>query len=259
MPLWTILEKCPAPTLPAWTQPNSPARLERVEGGLHLRDVLRGAAGHQRVAVLQTPDAPGDATVDEPDAVLGQQLGVHQVVGPAGVAAVDHHVTLVEQLGERADRLPGRLAGGHHHPDHLRGGQARDERLEAVDVTHLGVEVEPDDVVAGAAQPLAHVATHLAEADESELHVCVPPGGVLGRQRCSAPRAAPGQPARAGLRRAAAAASAGSGSRGSRPTSSDWAPRHHRRLRGLGERHLDHRGLDRGQPVEEELRVEARW
>ena len=27
MPLWTILEKCPAPTLPACTQPNSPSGL----------------------------------------------------------------------------------------------------------------------------------------------------------------------------------------------------------------------------------------
>ena len=27
MPLWTIFEKCPAPTLPAWTDPNSPSGL----------------------------------------------------------------------------------------------------------------------------------------------------------------------------------------------------------------------------------------
>jgi hypothetical protein len=57
--------------------------LERVERRLHLGDVVRRAAAHQRVAVLQSPDASGDAAVDEPDARRGKLLGVDQVVGPA--------------------------------------------------------------------------------------------------------------------------------------------------------------------------------
>ena len=34
----------------------------------------------------------------------------------------------------------------------------------------LGIQVVADDRVAGAAQPLAHVAAHLAESDEPDLH-----------------------------------------------------------------------------------------
>ena len=112
MPLWTILEKCPAPTLPACTQPNSPSGFSASKIGCRVLTCRGVAAGHQRVAVLQAPHAAGDAAVDEADALLGEQVGVHLVVGPAGVAAVDHDVALVEQLGEGLDRLPGRVAGG---------------------------------------------------------------------------------------------------------------------------------------------------
>ena len=35
----------------------------------------------------------------------------------------------------------------------------------------VGVEVEADDLVAGEAETLRHVAAHLAEADDSEFHV----------------------------------------------------------------------------------------
>ena len=61
-------------------------------------------------------------------------------------------------------------AGGHHHP-HVRG--ASSALTIAAMVAHvgdLGVAVEADDLVTGAAQPLAHVAAHLAETDETELH-----------------------------------------------------------------------------------------
>ncbi|GAB7103004.1 hypothetical protein JCM4814A_13180 [Streptomyces phaeofaciens JCM 4814] len=39
-----------------------------------------------------------------------------------------------------------------------------------MDIGEVRVAVESDDGVAGAADPLAHVAAHLAEADETELH-----------------------------------------------------------------------------------------
>ena len=73
MPLWTILAKWPAPTLAGVDEAGLALGLERVEGRLHLGDVVVGAAAHQRVAVLQAPDAAGDAAVDEADALLGQQ------------------------------------------------------------------------------------------------------------------------------------------------------------------------------------------
>jgi hypothetical protein len=67
--------------------------LEDVEERLHPRDVLVVAAAHQRVALGQAPDAAADAAVDEADALGGQLLAVPHVVGVAGVAAVDQHVT----------------------------------------------------------------------------------------------------------------------------------------------------------------------
>ncbi|GHD38874.1 hypothetical protein GCM10010335_38240 [Streptomyces galbus] len=39
-----------------------------------------------------------------------------------------------------------------------------------MDIRDVRVAVVPDDGVARAAYPLAHVAAHLAEADETELH-----------------------------------------------------------------------------------------
>ncbi len=33
MPLWTILEKWPAPTWPAWTKPNSPSGFSASKAG----------------------------------------------------------------------------------------------------------------------------------------------------------------------------------------------------------------------------------
>ncbi len=86
--------------------------LQRVEDRLDLRDVLGGAAVHQRVAVLQAPDAAGDAAVDEADALLGELLRVLLVVRPARVAAVDDDVAGLQQLGQLVDRGLGRGTGG---------------------------------------------------------------------------------------------------------------------------------------------------
>ena len=36
MPLWTILEKWPAPTVPAWTEPKSPSGLSASKAGCTL-------------------------------------------------------------------------------------------------------------------------------------------------------------------------------------------------------------------------------
>ena len=45
-----------------------------------------------------------------------------------------------------------------------------DHRGHRAHVGDLGVAVVADDLVAGAAQALAHVAAHLPETDETELH-----------------------------------------------------------------------------------------
>ena len=104
MPLCTILAKCPAPTGPACTKPDSPALgLERVEDRHGRLDVLGRAADHQAVPVLLAPDAAGDADVEVADALLGEQRGVRAVVGVPRVAAVDDDVAGLEQRGQLVD------------------------------------------------------------------------------------------------------------------------------------------------------------
>src|SRR3954471_10773886 len=144
--------------------------LEGVEDRLHLGDVLRVTAVHQRVAVLQAPHTTGDAAVDEADALGGQLPGVLLVVRPAGVPAVHHHVTGLQELGQLVDGRLGRRAGRDHHPHDPRALQRVHKLLQAVDIGEVRVAVVSDHGEACAADPLAHVAAHLAEADETELH-----------------------------------------------------------------------------------------
>jgi hypothetical protein len=145
-------------------------RLQGVEHRLHLGDVLLVAAVHQRVAVLQAPDAARDAAVDEADALGRQLLRVLLVVRPAGVAAVHDDVTRLEQLGELVDRGLGRSARRNHHPHHTGAAELVHKLPQAVDIGEVRVAVVSEDGVTRAANPLAHVAAHLAEADETELH-----------------------------------------------------------------------------------------
>ena len=167
--LGEVTRACP---LAGVDHPGLALGLERLEGRQHLLDVLVAAAVHQGIAVLEAPDAAGDAAVDETDALLLEHRGVGLVVGPARVAAVDDEVTLAEQSAELLDGLPGRVAGRHHHPDHLRSvlGQLGDQVGEALGVAQVLVAVVAHDRVPGVAQTGAHVATHLPEADESEVH-----------------------------------------------------------------------------------------
>jgi hypothetical protein len=77
--------------------------------------------------------------------------------------------------GELADDDARRFELGHHVRQRLR-------------VADLRVAVVADHLVTGTAHPLAHVETHLAEADESELHgvlpyvLLVPGKGFLSRE-----------------------------------------------------------------------------
>ena len=110
-------------------------RLEGVEDRLHLGDVVLAAADHQRVAVLQAPDAAGDAGVDVADALLAQHHVVHLVVGELRVAAVDDDVALAEQLAELARPSPGSGRPTGTITQTTRGRLERlDQRLQAVDV-----------------------------------------------------------------------------------------------------------------------------
>ena len=126
-------------------------------------------------------------------------------------------------------------------------GSALDHLGEAADVGDVGVAVVADDGVAGVAQAGAHVAAHLAEADQSELHGGAPRGGLGSGEQ-------------------AARHQAGSGSRRHQQV----AERRVRPGRRLAIEPLMTTGLEawvkassttassmRGQAVEQELRVEA--
>ena len=138
--------------------------------------MLGVAATHQAVAVVQSPDAATDTTVDEADPLGGELLRVCDVVGELGVAAVDDDVALGEEAGQLGDRLVRGSTGRNHDPHDAGGRQLGHHRLEALDVTEAGGPVVSHDGVTCAANPLAHVATHLAQADESEVHVVNLPG-----------------------------------------------------------------------------------
>ena len=153
---------------------------QRVEDRHRLVDPLLVAAAHQAVAVLEAPDAAAHTAVDVADLLLAEQLGVLEVVGEAGVAAVDDEVTGLEQVGELGDGLARRVTGGHHDPHDAGGLEGLDQGRQRAHVGDVGVAVEADHLVARAAQPLAHVAAHLAETDETELHVASLSAGSVG-------------------------------------------------------------------------------
>jgi hypothetical protein len=157
-------------------------RPQRIEDRLHLGDVVLRAAHHQRVAVLQAPDAAGDAGVDVADPLLPQQDVVELVVGELRVPALDHDVPGAEQPRQLLDGLPGRVPRGDHHPHHARRGQCLDQRGQAVDVPLARRVVVSDHLVTGAAQPLGHVAAHLAQPDQPQLHDGVPSQRSCGSQ-----------------------------------------------------------------------------
>ena len=58
----------------------------------------------------------------------------------------------------------------HHDPDRARGRQRLDHLGQGGGVGDVLVAVVAGDLDAAAAQPLAHVVAHLAEADESDVH-----------------------------------------------------------------------------------------
>ena len=105
-------------------------RLQRVEERLNERDVFVAAAGHQRVAVFQAPDAAGDAAVDETDCPCWtSSRGVALVVGVLRITAVDHHVTGDEQLAELVDGLLRGCARPAPSPTRRAGSAARQPAL----------------------------------------------------------------------------------------------------------------------------------
>ena len=173
MPLWTILVKCPAPDRSGVDETPLTRRLERVEDRLDGGHRVGLAADHQGVALGQAPHPAGHPGVDVVDALLRSHRGVRLVVGVAGVAAVDDDVAGASSSPSRSATVA--LVGS---PDGTITQTARgaDKARRPVPPSEfdgpcrLRIPVEPDHLVAGAAQPLGHVAAHLAQPDEPDLH-----------------------------------------------------------------------------------------
>src|SRR5450759_4954761 len=80
-------------------------------------DVRLTTTTHQAVAVLLTPHATTDATVDKSDPLGLELRRVNDVVGELAVAPVHDQVTLREKVPQSSDGLGCRSAG-RHHDDH---------------------------------------------------------------------------------------------------------------------------------------------
>src|ERR671920_838066 len=124
--------------------------------------------------------AAGGPHVDVVDADRVEGAGAADVVVPLRVAAVDDRVAGLEQLGELVDRLLRRPAGRDHDPHGPRRVELLHELLERAHaggavagrrLDRVGAEVEGDDlVVRVAVDAMDHVAAHLPQPDEAELH-----------------------------------------------------------------------------------------
>ena len=92
------------------------------------------------------------------------------VLGEARVAAVDHQVAGLQLLAQFGDDRVGDIAGRDHHPDQARNRHGRNELVDGGHIGHVGVAVVARDLNAALAQPFAHVETHFAKADQSDVH-----------------------------------------------------------------------------------------
>ena len=108
-PLWTIFTKWPAPASPKWRQPSGGASTSRI-GASRCDATPRG----RRPSCSSRPRGPRRRRRCRRRRsgcrARVERGGAAHVVVPVRVAAVDDRVALVEQVGERVDRLLGRVA-----------------------------------------------------------------------------------------------------------------------------------------------------
>ena len=147
-------------------------RLERVEDRLDLGDVLGGAADHQRVAVLQAPDAAGDAGVDVADALLGASASAC-TLSSVNLELPPSTTTSPALSSSPSSRTVARVGSPEGTITQTTRGASRasTRASQAVDVPRARRAVVADHLVTGAAHPLGHVAAHLAQPDQPQLHV----------------------------------------------------------------------------------------
>src|SRR5262249_45033630 len=140
---------------------------------------LRCTTGHDRVALLEAPDAATGAAVDELEAARLDPLGALHSVFPPGVAAIHEQVAWLTDLHQLVQVLIGDLASWQHQPDVARRLDFLDQILKrrrtngAVADRFLDrsrAAIEGDDFVPPKRQAVDHIAAHPAQADEAQLH-----------------------------------------------------------------------------------------
>src|SRR5258708_28240570 len=65
---------------------------------------------HQCITVLQPPNAAGYARIDETESALAEPCGAAPRILVVGIAAVDQHIAIGDQVRQRLERLLGNLA-----------------------------------------------------------------------------------------------------------------------------------------------------
>ena len=173
---------------------------QRLEDRPQILDRLLVAADHHAVALFQSPHAARGAHVDKLKSLGGNFLVVAHRVLVIRVTAVDKYVAGIQQRLQLGDGLVHRLALRHHDPDGLAAFQllARSSSVEDAHIAgssqprhRFGAEVEAHHLVAAQPQPLRHVAAHLAQTNQSKLHVALPSNLI---------KELPGSPTRAAKR-----------------------------------------------------------
>ena len=86
------------------------------------------------------------------------------------VAAVDHEIAWLKFVAEFADDGVRDVTRRDHHPDQAGRGNGGDEFIHGGHVGHVRIAVKARDLHASLAQPFAHVETHFAKADQSDVH-----------------------------------------------------------------------------------------
>ena len=87
------------------------------------------------------------------------------------VSAVDDKISRAQDLRQCGDGVVGDRTGGHHHPHHPGSRQRVSQAGQVRHVGDLRTRIETDYFVAGFPQSLTHVEAHLAETDQTDLHV----------------------------------------------------------------------------------------
>src|SRR2546423_10989507 len=151
---------------------------ERMEHGFRDRDRIGGPAHHQPVAVLESPDPPRHADVEEAKTHCTVFLRAAHRIAEVAVAAIDEHVAGRAEASELVERVVGRLAGGDHRPEdtgrlhllyHVFDRARRDRAMLRCFLHPLRAAGPPDHAGAAPLGPRGHVSPPAPPAVKTDL------------------------------------------------------------------------------------------